>query len=76
MVQVESSQRSESEVEVEVPGSQALETEIESRRIITCSQLLTESLMESIPGPPAWVPGPHSNDHNDLNDDGTVPHES
>ncbi|EZF11463.1 hypothetical protein H112_07477 [Trichophyton rubrum D6] len=76
VVQVESSQRSESEVEVEVPGSQALETEIESRRIITCSQLLTESLMESIPGPPAWVPGPHSNDHNDLNDDGTVPHES
>ncbi|EFE37297.1 conserved hypothetical protein [Trichophyton verrucosum HKI 0517] len=76
VVQVESSQRSGSEVEVEVPGSQALETEIEARRIITCSQLLTESLMESIPGPPNWVPGPHSNDVNDLNDDGTAPHES
>ncbi|EGE07813.1 hypothetical protein TEQG_06746 [Trichophyton equinum CBS 127.97] len=62
VVQVESSQRSESEAEVEVPGSQALGTEIESQRIITCSQLLTDSLMESIPGPPTWVPGPHSNE--------------
>ncbi|DAA74275.1 TPA_exp: Uncharacterized protein A8136_3473 [Trichophyton benhamiae CBS 112371] len=76
VVQVESSQRSESEVEVEVPGSQALETGTQTRRIITCSQLLTESLMESIPGPPTWAPGPHSNDINDLNDDGTAPHES
>ncbi|EFQ98392.1 hypothetical protein MGYG_01422 [Nannizzia gypsea CBS 118893] len=68
VVQVESSQRSQEEVEVEVPSSQTLETENGSRRIITCSQLLTESLLESIPGPPAWISGSHNNDLNDLND--------
>ncbi|EEQ27652.1 conserved hypothetical protein [Microsporum canis CBS 113480] len=67
VVQVASSQRSE----VEVPSSQTLATETEPRRIITCSQLLTESLMESIPGPPAWISGSHSNDLNDLNDYGS-----
>ncbi|KAF3491355.1 uncharacterized protein GIQ15_00872 [Arthroderma uncinatum] len=66
VVQVESSQRSE----IEVAGSPAPDAESEPRRIITCSQLLTESLMESIPGPPAWLSTSQNNDHNDLYDNG------
>ncbi|KAK2875121.1 hypothetical protein FQN49_001766 [Arthroderma sp. PD_2] len=66
VIQVASSQRSE----VEVASSQGPDPESEPRRIITCSQLLTESLMESIPGPPAWTSSSHINDHNDFYDHG------
>lgn len=51
IVQIESSQRSE----IEICASDASDSPSETKNVLTASQLLTDSLMESIPVPPAWL---------------------